>query len=70
VNRASAAAGSLISELPFPEATRVVLVVRGNRLLAPTGNTALEAGDHVYVFSESRDDEGLLHLVFGAEEDA
>jgi cell volume regulation protein A len=64
----SAAAGSAISDLPFAEGTRVVLVVRGTRLLAPAGNTILEPGDHVFVFSETPD-RAMLQLVFGTPEE-
>lgn len=67
VHAASAVVGSAIVDLPFPEGTRVVLVVRGSRLLAPTGSTVLAPGDHVYVFSEERE-MGLLQLLFGAAE--
>jgi cell volume regulation protein A len=67
VHAASAVVGSAISDLPFPEGTRVVLVVRGSQLLAPAGSTVLEPGDHVYVFSEGRE-RGLLQLLFGSPE--
>lgn len=67
VHHASAVAGSAISELPFPEGTRAVLVVRGNRLLAPAGTTVLEPGDHVHVFSEGAE-LPFLQLLFGAAE--
>jgi cell volume regulation protein A len=64
----SAAAGSAIADLPFAEGTRVVLVVRGTRLLAPAGGTTLLPGDHVYVFSEVPD-RAMLQLVFGTPEE-
>jgi cell volume regulation protein A len=45
-----------------------MLIVRGLELLAPKGDTVLQAGDHVYVFSKS-EDLPFLGLMFGQQED-
>ncbi|SEL90566.1 potassium/proton antiporter, CPA1 family [Stigmatella aurantiaca] len=68
IDVASAAAGARISELPFPAASAAMLIVRGQELLAPKGDTVLQRGDHVYVFSHS-EDVPFLRLMFGQSED-
>ncbi|HYG68205.1 MAG TPA: TrkA C-terminal domain-containing protein, partial [Anaeromyxobacteraceae bacterium] len=68
VEPASAVAGSQIADLPFPEGSAVMLIVRGRQLVAPKGPTILQPGDHVYVFAEP-DDVGLVNLLFGRAED-
>lgn len=45
----SPAAGRALSELPLPDDVTVMLVVRGNELVAARGNTRLCAGDHAFV---------------------
>ena len=42
---ASAVAGARISELPFPPETAATLLIRGDRLIAPKGDTVLTPGD-------------------------
>lgn len=68
VEPASAVAGSTIADLPFPEGSAVMLIVRERQLVAPKGPTVLEPGDHVYVFAEP-DDVPLVKLLFGRAED-
>jgi cell volume regulation protein A len=68
IGEASAAAGSLISELPFPEGSAVMLLVRGDDLIPPRGSTRLLAGDHVHVFCLPPD-RGFVELIFGRAEE-
>jgi cell volume regulation protein A len=68
IDSASASVGARISELPFPPESAAMLIVRGLELLAPKGDTVLQAGDHVYVFSRS-EDLPFLRLMFGQRED-
>ncbi|HZX93639.1 MAG TPA: potassium/proton antiporter [Myxococcales bacterium] len=68
IEKASAVAGSQISELPFPEGSAVMLVVRGSDLLPARGSTRLLAGDHVHVFCLPQD-RGFLELMFGRAEE-
>jgi cell volume regulation protein A len=68
IDTASASAGARISELPFPPESAAMLIVRGLELLAPKGDTVLQAGDHVYVFSRT-EDLPFLRLMFGQRED-
>ena len=64
IDEASTVSGVRIAELPFPETAAVMLIVRGDELLAARGPTVIEPGDHVYVFSR-REDQPLLRLLFG-----
>ena len=64
IEPASAVSGSRISQLPFPPGTAVMLIVRGERLVAPRGPTVLEPGDHVYLFCEP-EDRPFVQLIFG-----
>lgn len=66
IHQASAAAGAEISELPFPEDAAVILIARGDDLIAPRGHTRLQVGDHVHVFSR-KEDEPMIRLLFGQE---
>jgi cell volume regulation protein A len=66
VARASAVCGARIADIPFPERSSAMLVVRGSEILAPKGETQLQAGDHVFVFCP-REDAQVVRLLFGLE---
>ncbi len=68
VEPASAVAGSRISDLPIPEGSAVMLVVRGRDLVAARGRTVLEPGDHVYVFTPP-EEKSFVQLMFGRQEE-
>jgi cell volume regulation protein A len=68
VEPASAVAGSHISDLPIPDGSAVMLVVRGRELVAARGRTVLEPGDHVYVFAPPGE-KAFVNLLFGREEE-
>ena len=68
VEPASAVAGSRISELPIPEGSAVMLVVRGRELVAARGRTVLQPGDHVYVFAPPAE-RSFVQLLFGRQEE-
>jgi cell volume regulation protein A len=68
VEPASAVAGSQIADLPFPEGSAVMLVVRGRDLLAARGPTVLAPGDHVYVFT-TPEEKSFVQLMFGRQEE-
>jgi cell volume regulation protein A len=57
-----------LSRITFPKGAAVILVVRGQNLLAARGDTVLMAGDHVYVFCKPAD-RPYLHLLFGQPQD-
>ncbi|HJZ86592.1 MAG TPA: potassium/proton antiporter [Polyangia bacterium] len=68
IEPASAASGAAIVDLPFPEGTAVMLVIRGQDLIAPRGPTVLVPGDHVYVFCRP-EDKPLVQLLLGRPEE-
>ena len=63
-----AVCGARLSEVEVPPQASVVLVIRGQRLIAPRGNTVIEAGDHVYIFFQP-EDRPFIELLFGREEE-
>jgi len=67
VDAALAVTGVPLAELPFPEGSAATLIVRGRELIAPKGQTALQAGDHVYVFARP-EDLPFIQLMFGRPE--
>ncbi len=67
IGQASVACGASIADLPFPDSATAAMIIRGNELLAPKGNTVLQAGDHVYVFCKP-DDLGFVGLILGQKE--
>jgi cell volume regulation protein A len=50
----SPAAGKRIVALGLPQGVLLVLVGRGDSYFVPNGGTVLEAGDHLYLLSDSR----------------
>jgi cell volume regulation protein A len=66
VASASAVCGVRIADIPFPERSSAMLVVRGSELVAPKGDTELRSGDHVFVFCP-REEAALVRLLFGRE---
>lgn len=64
IEPASAVAGSTIADVPFPEGTVVLLVIRGQKLIPARGQVRMEPGDHLTIFTtpEARP---FLNLIFG-----
>jgi cell volume regulation protein A len=65
---ASAVAQARIADLEFPGGASVMLIVRGQTLVAPRGDTVLAPGDHVYVVC-APEDRALVLLLFGRPEE-
>ena len=61
----SPSADRLVSELTFPEDSSIMLLVRGDELFAPRGNTRLKAGDHLYAFFRPQDAELVRQVLVG-----
>lgn len=59
-----AVCGARLAEVVFPAGATVILLVRGDELIAPRGNTLLEPQDHVYVFCQP-EDRAYVELLFG-----
>jgi len=64
VDRASAVAGARVQDLPLPDGCVLSLLVRGDAIVAPRGDTELRAGDHVCAFVMAGD-RPFLGLLFG-----
>ena len=59
--------GERLADVPFPDGTSVTIIVRGNELMAPKGNTVLTPGDHLYVFTRP-EDRAVIQLMLGRPE--
>lgn len=68
VDKASAACGVAIRELPFPQETTVMLIVRAGAMVAPRGDVTLRPDDHLYIVT-TVSDEPLVRLIFGQQEE-
>ncbi len=68
MDEALAVAGQPLRDVPFPDGSAVVMVIRGRELVAPRGDTVLTPGDHVYVAARPAE-LPLLHLIFGRPEE-
>jgi cell volume regulation protein A len=60
-------AGARLVDIPFPDGSSAMLIVRGRELIAPRGTTELLPGDHVYVFTRA-EARGMVQLLFGRPE--
>lgn len=69
VHPGTAVPDALVRDLPLPEGCLVTLVLRGEQVIPPRGDTRLEAGDHVCLFSTLAHDP-LLGLLFANPDDA
>ena len=58
-----------LRDVPLPEATSVLLVVRDGHLLPARGSTVFQAGDHVLLFGRESD-RPTLELFFGASQES
>jgi cell volume regulation protein A len=67
IDEVLAVAGVPLAELPFPEGAAMTMIVRGEDIIAPKGNTVMEPGDHVYVLMRPEDEPTIL-LMFGRPE--
>ena len=59
--------GQALAEIPIPETSSAMLVIRGRQLIAPRGDIVLQSGDHVYLLVDPAD-AGFVHLLFGRSE--
>jgi cell volume regulation protein A len=68
IDEALVVCGLTLVELDFPEGAAVALIVRGDDLVPPKGNTRLQPGDHVYVVAQE-EDRPFIQLMFGRPEE-
>jgi cell volume regulation protein A len=67
VEASSAVSGAEIGDLPLPEGSAVIMLIRGHELIAPRGATVIAPGDHVYVLC-APSDRPFVQLIFGRAE--
>jgi potassium/hydrogen antiporter len=65
----SAAVGRRVLDLGFPPGSLIVLIVRGEETIVPTGGTVIEAGDELLIFAD-RDELARIRAVTAPEEPA
>jgi cell volume regulation protein A len=65
----SAVVGTQVGEIPLPEGTSIVLVVRGSTLLPAAPGLTLEQDDHVHIVVP-RGEKTAVQLLFGAREES
>jgi cell volume regulation protein A len=59
-----AVCGARLAHVAFPRTASTVLMVRGDEMIAPRGDTELRTGDHVYVLCRP-EDRAFIELLFG-----
>jgi potassium/hydrogen antiporter len=59
----SAIVGKTLMEIHFPEGTLVNAIIRNGKLIAPTGNTVILAGDFLYILSGRKNKPKLKKLL-------
>ncbi len=59
--------GQTLADIPFPQTSSAMLLIRGRQLLSPHGDTVLLPGDHVYLLVNEAD-VAILQLLFGRPE--
>jgi cell volume regulation protein A len=67
ISASAAVCGAAIGEMPLPDGSAVILLIRRDELIAPDGSIVLARDDHVYVVSR-QEDESLARLLFGQTE--
>jgi len=68
VDPPAAAAGAAVRELPLPNDCVLTVVLRGSDAIPPRGDTVLQAGDHVCLFSTGEHG-ALLGSLFGSPDE-
>ncbi|MFO7246551.1 MAG: potassium/proton antiporter [Thermaerobacter sp.] len=65
VTKESPLLGKVLGEVPLPAGATVSALVRGERIVAPRGNTRFEEGDHVYILVQHEDLDTVRELMEG-----
>jgi Trk K+ transport system NAD-binding subunit len=55
----SAVQGKQIVDLNFPEDTRIVLIIRNDKNIIPSGGTTLEGGDLLLLLANEKNNESI-----------
>lgn len=64
----SEVAGKPIVQLDLPKSTLIVLIVREDKYLTPSGDTVLQPGDHLLVMADSKETVRKIYEYFGVKE--
>ena len=67
ISASVAACGAAIGEMPLPDGSAVILLIRDDEVIAPNRSIVLARNDHVYVACYP-EDESLVRLLFGQKE--
>jgi potassium/hydrogen antiporter len=59
----SSIVGKTLTDIPFPEGSLVNAIIRKGKLIAPTGNTVIMAGDFLYILSARKNKPHLKKLL-------
>jgi cell volume regulation protein A len=68
ISEDSGAAGRLVKELALPTGVVIAMIVRGGKVIPPTGSTSVNVGDHAILVVRT-DTEPLVDQVFGRRSD-
>lgn len=55
--------GETLIDIPFPEGALVNAIIRNDKLVTPTGNTVIEAGDFLYVLTSRKNTNKIKKLL-------
>ncbi|WP_261134344.1 potassium/proton antiporter [Bacillus sp. Marseille-Q3570] len=55
--------GKQLVNIPFPEGSLINAIIRDDKLITPTGNTVIHAGDFLYILTSKKDKEKLKQLL-------
>ena len=67
IDQSVATCDAALSELELPPDAAVVMIVRGQSILAARGSVRIQSGDHVYLLCK-QDDRAVVELLFGVPE--
>ncbi|MGV3709538.1 MAG: potassium/proton antiporter [Gemmatimonas sp.] len=67
VDEALSVAGLSLTDVPIPSDSAVMMIIRGNELIAPRGDTVITPGDHIYLLV-APEDTAFVQLLFGQPE--
>lgn len=64
----SAIGGRSVKSLVFPKGSLLISVVRGDKLIIPSGDTVLQSGDEIIAVCEERAEKALIKLLGSTKE--
>ncbi|WP_408009169.1 potassium/proton antiporter [Pseudalkalibacillus sp. A8] len=55
--------GEKLVDIPFPDGSLINAIIRNDKLITPTGNTVIHAGDFLYILTSKKSKEKLKRLL-------